>query len=170
MRISTIQWMYSILRSEEMDDSVEETSLNELNIQGRPKDVVYNTKYPIKFFDFIIIDECHRSIYNIWQQGLDYFDAFLIGLTATPDKRTFGFFSENIVSEYSHEQAVLDDVNVGGDVYLIETDITKKGAMIVKQLVEKRNRFSRRKRCVSGSSWKQDVKLVNWLKNLGPLA
>lgn len=144
--ISTIQRMYSILRGEDMDDSVEETSLNELNIQGRPKDVVYNARYPVEFFDFIIIDECHRSIYNIWQQVLDYFDAFLIGLTATPDKRTFGFFNENIVSEYSHEQAVLDDVNVGGDVYLIETDITKKGAMIVKQLVEKRNRLSRRKR------------------------
>jgi len=144
--ISTIQRMYSILRGEEMDDSVEETSLNEVNVQGKPKEVVYNPKYPIEFFDFIIIDECHRSIYNIWQQVLDYFDAFLIGLTATPDKRTFGFFHENIVSEYSHEQAVLDDVNVGGDVYLIETDITKKGGFIVKQLVEKRNRLSRRKR------------------------
>lgn len=51
---------------------------------------VYNAKYPIEFFDFIIIDECHRSIYNIWKQVLDYFDAFQIGLTATPDKRTFG--------------------------------------------------------------------------------
>lgn len=61
---------------------------------------VYNAKYPIEFFDFIIIDECHRSIYNIWKQVLDYFDAFQIGLTATPDKRTFGYFNENIVSEY----------------------------------------------------------------------
>ena len=62
---------------------------------------VYNAKYPIEFFDFIIIDECHRSIYNIWKQVLDYFDAFQIGLTATPDKRTFGYFNENIVSEYT---------------------------------------------------------------------
>jgi type I restriction enzyme R subunit len=144
--ISTIQRMYSILRGEEMDDSAEETSLNEISIQGRPKEVAYNTKYPIEFFDFIIIDECHRSIYNIWQQVLDYFDAFLIGLTATPDKRTFGFFNENIVSEYTHEQAVIDDVNVGSDVYVIETDITKKGGCILKQQIEKRDRLSRKKR------------------------
>ena len=32
-----------------------------------------------------IVDECHRSIYNVWSQVLSYFDAFIIGLTATPD-------------------------------------------------------------------------------------
>jgi type I restriction enzyme, R subunit len=144
--ISTIQRMYSILRGEDIDESLEETSLNEVNLQGRTKEIIYNEKYPIEFFDFIIIDECHRSIYNLWQQVLDYFDAFLIGLTATPDKRTFGFFNQNVVSEYSHEQAVIDDVNVGSDVYIIETDITKKGACILKQQIEKRNRLSRKKR------------------------
>ena len=90
--------------------------------QRSPLPVEYNEKLPIEFFDFIVIDECHRSIYNLWKQVLDYFDAFLIGLTATPDKRTFGFFNENIVSEYSHEKAVADGVNVGYDVYLIETE------------------------------------------------
>lgn len=154
--ISTIQRMYSILRSEEMDDSLEETSMNEVQVVGRPKEVAYNIKYPIEFFDFIIIDECHRSIYNIWQQVLDYFDAFLIGLTATPDKRTFGFFKENIVSEYTHEQAVLDDVNVAGDIYLIETDITKKGGCIVSRYVEKRDRKSRKRR------WEQNDEEVNY--------
>lgn len=144
--ISTIQRMYSILRGEDLDDSAEEASLNEQKVVGAPRDVVYNVKYPPEFFDFIIIDECHRSIYNVWQQVLDYFDAFLIGLTATPDKRTFAFFNENVVSEYSHEQAVVDNVNVGYDTYLIETDITQKGAMIVRQSVEKRDRLSRRKR------------------------
>ena len=69
-----------------------------------PKEVVYNPKVPLEFYDFIVIDECHRSIYNLWKQVLDYFDAFLIGLTATPDKRTFGFFNENVVSQYSHEE------------------------------------------------------------------
>ena len=78
---------------------------------------------------------------------LDYFDAFLIGLTATPDKRTFAFFNENVVSEYSHEEAVADGVNVGYDVYIIETEITKKGAKIVaKEFVEKREKLTRRKR------------------------
>jgi type I restriction enzyme R subunit len=144
--ISTIQRMYSILRGEELDESLEETSLNEVQLVGRPKEVAYNEKYPIEFFDFIIIDECHRSIYNIWQQVLDYFDAFLIGLTATPDKRTFAFFNENVVSEYTHEQAVIDNVNVGGDIYTIETDITKKGSVILKQTIEKRDRLTRKKR------------------------
>lgn len=145
--ISTIQRMYSILQGEELDDSVEETSLNEQKITGGPRNVIYNQNYPPEFFDFIIIDECHRSIYNVWQQVLDYFDAFLIGLTATPDNRTFGFFKQNIVSEYTHEQAVLDDVNVGREgTYLIETQIGSKGGIILKQTVEKRDRLSRKKR------------------------
>ena len=113
------------------------------------KEVVYNEKYPPEFFDCIIIDECHRSIYNVWQQVLDYFDAFLIGLTATPDKRTFAFFNENVVSEYSREQAIIDGVNVGEDIFLIETQVTKSGAHIMKQVIECRNRLSREKR------WKQ---------------
>jgi type I restriction enzyme R subunit len=145
--ISTIQRMYSILRGEELDESAEETSMNEQNLTGRQRDVVYNPKYPPDFFDFVIIDECHRSIYNLWQQVLDYFDAFLIGLTATPDKRTFGFFNENVVSEYPHEQAGIDGVNVGREgTYIIETEISQKGNVILKQVVEKRERLTRRKR------------------------
>lgn len=144
--ISTIQRMYSILKGQELDESLEEESPNEETIQGDPRDVAYNKDYPPEFFDFIIIDECHRSIYNIWQQVLDYFDAFLIGLTATPDKRTYAFFQQNVVSEYTHEEAVVDGVNVGGDIYLIETDITKNGATILKQMIEKRDRLSREKR------------------------
>jgi type I restriction enzyme R subunit len=144
--ISTIQRMYSILRGEELDESAEEENPNEHHITGRPRDVQYNAKYPPEFFDFIIIDECHRSIYNIWQQVLDYFDAFQIGLTATPDIRTFGYFNQNVVSEYTHEQAVLDNVNVGFDTYIIETAITKGGATILKQMVERRERLSRKRR------------------------
>jgi len=45
--------------------------------------VGYNEKIPIEFFGFIVVDECHRSIYNLWKQVLDYFDAFLIDLVAT---------------------------------------------------------------------------------------
>jgi type I restriction enzyme R subunit len=144
--ISTIQRMYSILRGEELDEAAEEKNPNEHWITGRPREVQYNAKFPPEFFDFIIIDECHRSIYNIWQQVLDYFDAFQIGLTATPDKRTLGYFNENVVSEYTHEQAVLDNVNVGFDTYVIETKITKGGATILKQYIEKRERLTRKKR------------------------
>lgn len=100
-----------------------------------------------QFFDFIIIDERHRSICNIWRHALEYFDAYLIGLTATPDARTFRFFKKNVVSEYSHEKAVADGVNVGNEVYIIETDVTKRGAKIkAEQQVGKRERLTRKKR------------------------
>ncbi len=146
--ISTIQRMYSILKGEELDESAEEVNFAELKTADTQphKEVVYNAKYPPEFFDCIIVDECHRSIYNVWSQVLSYFDAFIIGLTATPDKRTFAFFNENVVSEYSREQAIIDGVNVGEDIFLIETDVTKNGAHIMKQMIERRNRLTREKR------------------------
>ncbi len=146
--ISTIQRMYSILRGEELDESTEEESFHENPSMDRqaPREVVYNAKYPPEFFDVIIIDECHRSIYNVWQQVLAYFDAFQIGLTATPDKRTFAFFEQNVVSDYSREQAIIDGVNVGEDIFLIETEVGKQGGTIMQQMVEYRNRLSREKR------------------------
>ncbi len=145
--ISTIQRLYSILKDEELDEAAEEVNPNEIILPKMPMPVVYNEKVPVEFFDFIVIDECHRSIYNLWRQVLEYFDAFLIGLTATPDKRTFGFFHENIVSEYPHEQAVADGVNVGYDVYIIETEKTKHGGHIeAKEFVDVRERLTRRKR------------------------
>ena len=146
--ISTIQRMYSILKGEELDESAEEVSFNELKTADTQskKEVVYNAKYPPEFFDCIIVDECHRSIYNVWSQVLSYFDSFIIGLTATPDKRTFAYFDQNVVSEYSREQAIIDGVNVGEDIFLIETEVTKNGATIMKQMIEHRNRLSREKR------------------------
>lgn len=109
--------------------------------------MVYNDKLPPEFFDFIIIDECHRSIYNLWRQVIEYFDAYLIGLTATPDKRTYGFFNKNVVSEYDHEKAVADGVNVGNEIYLIETQKTKSGGVIeASQQVQKRERLTRKNR------------------------
>lgn len=156
--ISTIQRMYSILKGEETDESIDEVSLEQVTSLEKksPKEVVYNEKYPPEFFDCIIVDECHRSIYNVWNQVLEYFDAFIVGLTATPDKRTFAYFNENIVSEYSREQAIIDGVNVGEDIFLIETNVSKKGACIMKQLIESRNRLFRDKR------WKQLDEDVNY--------
>ena len=148
--ISTIQRMYSILRGEALDDAAEElddAAEQESKPLGKPKEVAYNKDYPPEFFDFVVVDECHRSIYNVWQQVLDYFDAFLIGLTATPDSRTFAFFNENIVSEYSHEQAVLDGVNVPREgTWVIETQVGSQGGVILKDTVEVRERLSRKKR------------------------
>lgn len=149
--ISTIQRMYSILKGEPLDEDAEDVSFAEYKSadQQKPKEVVYNAKIPPEFFDCIIVDECHRSIYNVWNQVLEYFDSFIIGLTATPDKRTFAYFQQNVVSEYPREKAIIDDVNVGEDIFLIETKVGKGGGHIMKQLIEYRDRLTRAKR------WKQ---------------
>ena len=145
--ISTIQRMYSLLKGREMDEGAEDINPAELVQPKEPMPVVYNGKIPPEFFDFIVIDECHRSIYNLWRQVLEYFDAGLVGLTATPDNRTFGFFKKNVVSEYTHEEAVADGVNVGNEVYVIDTERTKHGGQLkAEQQVEKRERLTRRKR------------------------
>lgn len=145
--ISTIQRLYAILKGQDLDEREEEENPHE---RWQPKEVPpveYNEKLPPEYFDFIVIDECHRSIYNLWMQVLDYFDAFQIGLTATPDARTFAYFKQNIVSEYPHEMAVADGVNVGYDVYIIETRITQNGATLWGgEYIEHRERLSRRKR------------------------
>jgi type I restriction enzyme, R subunit len=145
--ISTIQRLYSILKDTPLDEAAEEINPAELKQPKAPMPVVYNEKVPPEFFDFIFIDECHRSIYNLWQQVIDYFDASLIGLTATPDNRTYGFFKKNVVSDYSHEKAVADGVNVGNEIYVIETQITQAGGLIpAHQQVERREKLTRKKR------------------------
>jgi type I restriction enzyme R subunit len=167
--ISTIQRLYSILKGEELPEEAEETHPGEINWQKRePVPVVYNANLPVEFFDFVVIDECHRSIYNLWKQVLEYFDSFQIGLTATPDNRTFGYFRQNIVSEYTHQQAVVDGVNVGYNIFLIETDISKKGARIWKgEFVDHREKLTRKKRWdqldedLVYSNKKLDVEVVN---------
>ena len=145
--ISTIQRMYSLLKDEEREDVGDEINPAELIQPKTPVPLAYNEKIPPEFFDFIIIDECHRSIYNLWRQVLEYFDAYLIGLTATPDNRTYGFFRKNVVSEYDHEQAVADGVNVGNEIYVIETERTRRGGKIeANQQVERREKLTRRRR------------------------
>ncbi|WP_449060492.1 DEAD/DEAH box helicase family protein [Planomonospora algeriensis] len=92
--------------------------------------VGYNPDFPPESFDLVIVDECHRSIYGKWRSVLEYFDAPLIGLTATPVAQTYGFFRGNLVSEYTYEQAVADNVNVDFDVFRIKTEISESGALI----------------------------------------
>lgn len=164
--ISTIQRMYAILKGEELDESAEQDNPNEsswMEQQLNKKQalpVEYTSKVPIEQFDFIVIDECHRSIYNLWKQVLDYFDAFLIGLTATPDKRTFGFFNENVVSEYTYEESVLDGVNVPYDVYNIETEISKNGDVVKGGwFLDRRDKLTRKKR------WQQEEEDTEYSKN-----
>lgn len=164
--ISTIQRLYSILKGEELEESAEEEHPTEstwLQQQVNRKQVIpveYTAKVPIEQFDFIVIDECHRSIYNLWKQVLDYFDAFLIGLTATPDKRTFGFFNENVVSQYTYEESVIDGVNVPYDVYTIDTEISQKGDIIkAGWFVDRRDKLTREKR------WQQEDEDTEYSKN-----
>ncbi|MCB9638685.1 MAG: DEAD/DEAH box helicase family protein [Myxococcales bacterium] len=130
--VSTIQRLYSILKGEpDFDPANEEDSQFEDNpLHKEPLPVIYNQGIPPEYFDFIVIDECHRSIYSLWRQVLEYFDAFLIGLTATPASHTFGFFQKNLVMEYNHERAVSDGVNVDFEIYKIRTKITKQGSTI----------------------------------------
>lgn len=146
--ISTIQRVYSMLKGEkQFDPAFEERSGFEDDYSLEPAPVEYNPKIPISMFDVIIIDECHRSIYNLWKQVLDYFDAFLIGLTATPSKSTIAFFKKNLVMEYTHEEAVTHNINVDFTVYDIRTRITKDGSTIPKgEVVQKRDKRTRRKK------------------------
>lgn len=146
--ISTIQRMYSILKGEDLDAADEETNPAERTLPKEPMPVVYNPAVPLELFDVLIIDECHRSIYNLWKQVLEYFDAFQVGLTATPDKRTFAYFHENVVSEYPYEQSVIDGVNVGFDIYRILTEVTANGGVITKDegFVEVREKLTRKQR------------------------
>jgi len=147
--ITTIQRLYSMLRGEaEFDSELEEVSCFDVPPKPqRPVEVSYNPEIPIEYFDFIVVDECHRSIYNLWRQVLEYFDAYLVGMTATPSKQTLGFFNTNLVSEYDHERAVVDGVNVGYEVYRIRTRITEEGGRIeAGHYVGKRDKLTRKKR------------------------
>ncbi len=148
--ISTIQRVYAMLKGEELNDGADEESPYESNVLRRePPPVVYNAGVPPDMFDFIVVDECHRSIYNRWRQVLDYFDAFIIGLTATPDVRTYAFFQQNVVSEYSYEESVRDGVNVPFEVYKIETQVTKHGGRIEEGFdVSRRDKLTRAERMV----------------------
>ena len=130
--ITTIQRLYAMLRGEEIDESLEERSAFETwtNEDGDLRPVAYNPDIPIEAFDFIVTDECHRSIYGLWRQVLEYFDAYLIGLTATPSAHTLGFFFSNLVAEYPYEQSVVDGVNVGFEVFRISTKVTEQGGVV----------------------------------------
>lgn len=143
--VSTIQRVFRALRGEEVGD----TDDPELDgwVPDAPVTVAYNPEIPPETFDLIIVDEAHRSIYGQWRGVLEYFDAHIVGLTATPGKQTFGFFKQNLVSEYTYPQSVADNVNVDFDIYRIETQISSQGSIIeagtVVPKVDRRTRAQR---------------------------
>ena len=151
--ICTIQRMFSMLKGKELPEEADEESTEGAEALFKdPEPIGYNPAIPIESFDIVITDEAHRSIYNLWRQVLEYFDAYLIGLTATPNKQTFGFFNQNLVMEYGHAQAVADGVNVNYDVYRIKTEVTEAGARVDKGYwLETQDKATRRK-----TAWQLD--------------
>ncbi len=147
--ICTVQRLYSILRGDtEFDEELDENG-GETAFSAADTEVTYNPAIPPEFFDFLIVDECHRSIYGLWSQVLSYFDAHVIGLTATPSKQSLGYFKQNLVFAYSHEEAVADNVNVDFDVYRIRSQIGTQGGTIEKGTwLNVRDRLTRKKRLV----------------------
>ena len=126
--ISTIQRVFKVLRNEEV--TTEDDPGLDGFVPDAPVTVSYNPDLSPETFDLVIVDEAHRSIYGVWRGVLDYFDAHIVGLTATPGKQTFGFFEQNLVSEYTYPQSVVDNVNVDFDLYRIRTEISEQGSVI----------------------------------------
>ncbi|MGW0435590.1 DEAD/DEAH box helicase family protein [Micromonospora sp. NPDC003197] len=145
--ISTIQRLYAALRGQELPDvDVDDRAYDDYELDEAAL-VSYNPQIPPETFDLIVVDECHRSIYGKWRAVIEYFDAFVVGLTATPVKQTLGFFQQNLVSEYTYEQAIADGVNVNFDVYRIKTQTTESGATIeAGTVVPRRDRRTRAER------------------------
>ncbi len=143
--ISTIQRVYAALRGQQVAD-VDDPNIDDYTPDA-PVEVVYNAQMPPEAFDLVIVDEAHRSIYGVWRGVLEYFDAHVVGLTATPVKQTFGFFQQNLVSEYTYAQSVADNVNVDFDVYRIKTQITDQGSTVdAGTVVPVRDKRTRRER------------------------
>ncbi|MDP2804003.1 MAG: type I restriction-modification enzyme R subunit C-terminal domain-containing protein [Phreatobacter sp.] len=128
--VATIQRVFSVLSGKDLAEEDEEASSFEAASAYTERLVSYNPSIPIESFDLVITDECHRSIYGTWRQVLDYFDAFTVGLTATPSLHTLGFFGKNLVAQYPYERSVVDGVNVGFEVFRIRTEIGERGATV----------------------------------------
>ena len=126
--ISTIQRLFSFLKGETIED-------NDDDDENEPAEEVIlppNLDLPHDYFDMIIIDECHRSIYKNWRKVLEYFDiARLVGLTATPIEETMAFFNNNRIVNYTLEKSIVDGVNVDCRVYRIKTQVTETGGAIL---------------------------------------
>ncbi len=143
--ISTIQRVHAVLTGRQVPDA-DDPGLDAA-VPAAPVQVSYSADLPPEAFDLVIVDECHRSIYGVWRGVLEYFDAHVVGLTATPTKQTFGFFRQNLVSEYTYAQSVADRVNVDFDVYRISTAITERGSTVdAGTVVPVRDRRTRRQR------------------------
>lgn len=143
--ISTIQRVWSVLKGEVVTED-DDPGIDSFQ-PASPVEVAYSPDLPPESFDLVIVDECHRSIYGLWRGVVEYFDAHVVGLTATPTKQTLGFFQQNLVSEYTFAQSVADKVNVDFDVFRIRTQITEQGSTVeagtIVPLMDRRTRQQR---------------------------
>lgn len=154
--ISTIQRLFSLLKGDDItdtDDDDEDTAEGEVALPDHPN-------LPHDFFDLIIIDECHRSIYGNWRKVLEYFDtARLLGLTATPIPETMAFFNNNRVVNYTLEQSIIDGVNVDNRIYRIKTKVTEEGGAIMEgQQTRMETRYTGEVKTVSTKETRQYTK------------
>ena len=135
--ISTIQKLFAVLTGNPLPSNDDEDAEDEKNTFEEEKDddkVVQlgnDLKLPPDYFQLIIVDECHRSIYGKWRAVLDYFSgAHVLGLTATPTPEAYAFFNNNIIEEYTYDDSVVDGVNVPSRIYRIKTEVTEHGGTI----------------------------------------
>ena len=138
--ISTIQRLFSFLKGDTIEDNDEDDG----NEPSEEINLPLNPNLPHDYFDLIIIDECHRSIYGNWRKVLEYFDtARLIGLTATPVPETMAFFNNNRIVNYTLEKSIVDGVNVDCRVYRIKTQVTENGGAILEgEKVKEETRYT----------------------------
>lgn len=135
--ISTIQKLFAVLTGQKLaDDNEDKEDENQFSFSDNEKsepeiELGDDLKLPPDYFQFIIIDECHRSIYGKWQRVLNYFkDVKILGLTATPTPEAFAFFNKNTIEEYTYDDSVVDGVNVPARIYRIKTNVTEHGGTI----------------------------------------
>ena len=135
--ISTIQKLFAILTGNPLpgdDDEDEEDEKNTIDEEKEDNTVIQlgdDLKLPPDYFQLIIVDECHRSIYGKWRSVLEYFSsAHILGLTATPTPEAYAFFNQNVIEKYTYEDSVVDGVNVPFRVYRIKTKVTEHGGSI----------------------------------------
>lgn len=154
--VSTIQRVWAGLKGEALPDGYS-PDIDDPSVNGEVE-AVYSDKFPPETFDLIIVDECHRSIYGQWRKVLEYFDAQIVGLTATPTKQTLAFFEQNLVSEYTYQESVADEVNVAFDIYRIKTQIGEEGGLIeagtVIPAIDKRTREQKELEVEEDLDWK----------------
>ena len=134
--ISTIQKLFAVLTGQALTEGNEdaEDEIAKEDEEKKSKEVISlgnDLKLPPDYFQFIIVDECHRSIYGKWKAVLDYFtEAKILGLTATPTPEAYAFFNNNVIKRYTYDNSVVDGVNVPVRTYRIITDITAHGGTI----------------------------------------